>query len=166
MEGSELFTPQVRLEDVVLAGDKKEALLTAVENFDKWQAACAEVGLTDVVAYGRGACLLFYGPSGTGKTMTAHAVANRLGKKILQVAVPTLDAENSRAVLQLIFREAKLSNAIIFFGTMTSRHHQNALWHSLPASITHCLSLAHFISFQLFIILFFLFLSYLTHRRV
>ena len=116
MEGSELFTPRVRLEDVVLAEDKKEALLSAVENFDRWQAACAEVGLTDVVAYGRGACLLFHGPSGTGKTMTAHAVANHLGKKILQVAIPTLDAENSRTILQLVFREAKLSNAIIFFG--------------------------------------------------
>lgn len=116
IEGSELFTPHVRLDEVVLAEDKKRDLLSAVENFDRWQAACAEVGLTDIVAYGHGACLLFHGPSGTGKTMTAHAIANHLGKKILQVAIPTLDPEKSRSTLQLIFREAKLSNAIIFFG--------------------------------------------------
>ncbi len=120
VEGSELFTPQVHLDDVVLAEDKKKALLSAVENFDRWQAACVEVGLTDVVSYGHGACLLFHGPSGTGKTMTAHAIANHLGKKILQVAVPTFDIEKSQTILQLIFREAKLSNAIIFFGIFNS----------------------------------------------
>ena len=40
--------------------------------------------------YSRGLCLLFYGPSGTGKTMTANAVSRHLSKKVLLVTVPLL----------------------------------------------------------------------------
>jgi AAA+ superfamily predicted ATPase len=35
-------------------------------------------------------CLLFFGPSGTGKTMFANALAAHLGKKLLLINFPTL----------------------------------------------------------------------------
>ena len=50
---------------------------------------CKELGL-NTRGVPRGLCLLFYGTSGTGKTMTANAVASHLGKKVLLVTVSAL----------------------------------------------------------------------------
>ncbi len=47
----------------------------------------------------------------------ANAVANHLNKKLLSVNFPSLARNSSVSeVMRFIFREAKLHNAIIFFG--------------------------------------------------
>ena len=61
---------------------------------------------------------MFCGPSGTGKTMTANAIAAMLGKKMLLVNFPRLaqvERGQEDSAFQSIFREAELSDAIIFF---------------------------------------------------
>lgn len=57
---------------------------------------------------------------GTGKTMTANAIAAKLGKKLLLVNFPLLNKQSGKddtasTKFQSIFREAELSDAIIFF---------------------------------------------------
>lgn len=47
-------------------------------------------GFDEKQAYGTGIVMLFYGKSGTGKTMLANAVANKLGKRILLINFPSL----------------------------------------------------------------------------
>jgi SpoVK/Ycf46/Vps4 family AAA+-type ATPase len=59
--------------------------------------------------------LLFHGLSGTGKTMLANGIASKLNKKILLINFPTLGANSAGHIIKLIFREAKIHNAIIFF---------------------------------------------------
>jgi SpoVK/Ycf46/Vps4 family AAA+-type ATPase len=62
---------------------------------------------------------MFSGQSGTGKTLTANAIAAKLGKKLLLVNYPNLtDPRNSRSETsryQSIFREAELSDCVVFF---------------------------------------------------
>ena len=59
--------------------------------------------------------MLFHGSSGTGKTMLANAVATKLKQKILLINFPYLGTNEAGAIIKLIFREAKIHNAIIFF---------------------------------------------------
>ena len=56
-----------------------------------------------------------YGPSGTGKTMMANALASMIGKKVLMINFPSLGTNQAGAILKLVFREAKIHDAILFF---------------------------------------------------
>jgi flavorubredoxin len=64
----------------------------------------------------------------------ANAIANHLQKKLLVVNFPSLGTKNMSELMRLIFREAKLYDAIIFFGT-TRHTHTHA--HAHTDSSTH-----------------------------
>ncbi|KAL1496903.1 hypothetical protein AB1Y20_014482 [Prymnesium parvum] len=115
MDGSHLYTPTVNVEEVVLSESKKKLVLDTVRHFDTFTQASKNLDLHKRLAYGRGMVLLFYGPSGTGKTMMANALARLINKKVLMINFPQLGANAAGAVLKLVFREAKIHDAILFF---------------------------------------------------
>ena len=102
MDGSHLYTPQVNIEEVVLAEAKKTLVLDTVKHFDIFTQASRNLELHKRLAYGRGMVLLFYGPSGTGKTMMANALAALIGKKVLMINFPALGANSAGAILKLV----------------------------------------------------------------
>lgn len=115
--GSTVITPTVSLEKVVLPRTLMDRVMSRVEHFSLLKECMAKsqfgVGLGDSNS---GLAILFYGPSGTGKTMLAHAVAKELQKKLLLVNISAFKGAGSAAeVMRFIFREAKLRDAIIFF---------------------------------------------------
>ena len=115
MDGSHLYTPTVDIDEVVLADAKKKLVLETVKNFENYTMATKELELDKKLSYGRGLVLLFYGPSGTGKTMMANALASMIGKKVLMINFPSLGTNQAGAILKLVFREAKIHDAILFF---------------------------------------------------
>ncbi len=67
---------------------------------------------------GKGLCALFYGPSGTGKTMAVEIIANELGLEAYKVDLSTVVSKyigETEKNLSAIFHEAETSNAVLFF---------------------------------------------------
>ena len=113
---SAIEEPRSTMAQVVLPAADKARILSVVDHRDAILDARRRWGLDDVITYGRGTFLLFHGQPGTGKTMTAHAVAHHMGLRVLNVDLPTF-VQNSNAgeFLPGLFREARLQNALLFF---------------------------------------------------
>ena len=119
-ESASLYSPSVALEDVVLPDALSTKLLLMLEAHAQLRAYNKRVGLSKAIPQPDGLVLLLCGPSGAGKTMTANAIAHKLGKKMLLVNFPVLaraggSGAATAASVQSIFREAELANAVVFF---------------------------------------------------
>lgn len=78
--------------------------------FDEW-------GLYEIQPH-PSSSLSFFGPSGTGKTMAAEAVAQKLGKKILKVSYADVESKyhgEGPKMVKAIFLAAKNADAVLFF---------------------------------------------------
>ncbi|KAK1934181.1 Protein SAV [Phytophthora citrophthora] len=121
VEGSDLYTPKVQLDQVVLPEEHKSTILETVESYESFRRYRKKSGLEQAgMAYGAGLVLLLCGASGTGKTMTVNAVAHHLKKRVLLVDFPSLQGKRQEGVetdadLRGLFREADMSNAVLFF---------------------------------------------------
>ncbi|MBM4366279.1 MAG: AAA family ATPase [Deltaproteobacteria bacterium] len=116
VEFSSLEAPLATLDQVVIAEEDKRRILSVVQNHEAYLAARKKCGFDEVIRYGRGVLLLFHGAPGTGKTMTAHGVAHAVGRRVLNVDIPTfLQTGNSAQFLPALFREARLQDALLFF---------------------------------------------------
>ena len=116
MEFSSVEEPKVTLDQVVLPEAEKQRILSVVERHDRYLSCRKEWGFDDLIRYGRGVLMLFHGKPGTGKTMMAHAVAHRMGKRILNVDIPTFIGQSEAdRFLPGLFREARMQDALLFF---------------------------------------------------
>lgn len=106
--------PTIELSQVVLAEDLKTDLVRYCESFLANNKN--GMGLSESFGYGAGLTCLFYGLSGTGKTMLAHGLANHLGCQLFSVNIGSLQhADISfEDAMQYIFREARLAGGIVF----------------------------------------------------
>ena len=59
--------------------------MNTVSTFKDYKRCRKKTGLDDIITSGAGMVMLFHGAPGTGKTMTANAVANKLHKKVREM---------------------------------------------------------------------------------
>ncbi len=109
--------PTIPLERVILPEKLKHDVVTLADNYARQMADEDTPQLKEFYGYGTGLVFLFHGPSGTGKTMLAHALAHSLNKELLQLK--TDEAVKNEftfaGVMRYLFREARLTDAIAFF---------------------------------------------------
>ena len=89
-DGTNLYTPQVNIDQVVLPDSLKSLIVSTIETSARARQFQESINLGDRISYGTGLVMMFHGPPGTGKTMTANALAKKLGKRVLQVCHTTL----------------------------------------------------------------------------
>jgi SpoVK/Ycf46/Vps4 family AAA+-type ATPase len=121
VEGSDLYDPKVNLSQVVLPTGHMQALLSQCICYDAFRQYRVAAGLQEVLSYGNSLVIMLCGKSGTGKTMTVNAIAKELKMKVLLVDFASLTGKRSEggndmdADLRGLFREAQMSNAVLFF---------------------------------------------------
>jgi len=106
----------VRLEQVVLPDKIKDDILVHIGSYLTSKREKTDF-LDKFFGYGTGLVFLFHGPSGTGKTMLAKALANHFNCQIFSINVYELDQIKGGwdKIFNRLFKEAALQNAIVFF---------------------------------------------------
>ena len=110
-------TSSINFEKVVLPEVVKRDILKLTENYLNYKTYKKHID--EFYDYGTGLVFLFYGPSGTGKTMLAKGLANKLNRSLLSLNIRSLmDSEYTisfRDVIKDTFKEARLSGGVVFF---------------------------------------------------
>lgn len=109
--------PSYSFERVILPKDVIEKLEEALSILQYERKVFDEWGLYEIQPH-PSSSLSFFGPSGTGKTMAAEAVANKLGKKILKVSYADVESKyhgEGPKMVKAIFLAAEKSDAVLFF---------------------------------------------------
>ena len=110
--------PRYGWEDIILPVDQKVLLRNACNQMKFRHRVHGEWGFGQKLAYGKGLSMLFSGPPGTGKTMSAQVVAKDLQLELYKIDLSQVISKyigETEKNLHEIFREAKLSGSILFF---------------------------------------------------
>jgi SpoVK/Ycf46/Vps4 family AAA+-type ATPase len=109
--------PLYTFERVILPKDVLEKIEEAVGILECENKVFNEWGLYEIQPH-PSTSLSFYGPSGTGKTMAAEAIAHKLGKKILKVSYADVESKyhgEGPKMVKAIFLAATKNDAVLFF---------------------------------------------------
>lgn len=109
--------PKYSFSDIILSDEIRTEIDRVLSLTKNYKLIFEEWGLGSVVKHNNLSVNL-YGPSGTGKTMTAHAIAGALHKKLVVVNYAELESkyvgETSKNLVRL-FEFAKCKDAVILF---------------------------------------------------
>lgn len=108
--------PRFSFDQVILPQKTFEQIEKAIGILEVETKVFDEWGLRSIIPEATSA-LSFYGPPGTGKTMTAEAIAHKLGKKILRATYADVESKfhgEGPKMVKAIFRAAERDDAVLF----------------------------------------------------
>lgn len=112
------ITPRRTFHDVVLPPATRRALGQALGQLSSHALIFTQWGLGERHPTGHGLTFNFAGPSGTGKTICAEALAHAVGRRLLVVRYSELESmwmgETPKNV-SAVFRKAREEEAVLFF---------------------------------------------------
>ncbi len=112
------ITPRYRWEDLVLPTDQHNMLREITEQVQHRALVYEKWGFDKKLSLGKGLNVIFAGPSGTGKTMSAEIMAGELRMDLYRIDLSNVVSKyigETEKNLERIFTEAGESNAILFF---------------------------------------------------
>ncbi|MEG0616407.1 MAG: ATP-binding protein [Oscillospiraceae bacterium] len=115
---AELLQTNKYMKDLVLPCEAKQQLERLCAFVRVRSTVWKQWGFDSKIPYGRGTTALFYGASGTGKTLAAGIVANELGMPLYRVDLSQLISKyigETQKNIGQIFDNAKNMDCILFF---------------------------------------------------
>ncbi len=110
--------PKVSLADLVVDGETRGQIEALIAASRKRATVFSTWGFGEKSARGRGLTALLSGPSGTGKSMTAEAIASELGQNLYPVRMDALISKyvgDTEKHLAAVFAAARETEAVVFF---------------------------------------------------
>lgn len=110
--------PRYEWKDIVLPAEQMKQLRSLAARVKFRSVVHNKWDFGSKMSRGRGLAAIFTGPPGTGKTCTAEILAKELSLRLFQIdlaAVLDKYIGESEKRLKLIFREAELSQSLLFF---------------------------------------------------
>lgn len=108
--------PAFSLKDIVLPQDRVDQLWEIVGHVKNSAVVLNQWGFGASLPYGRGVAALFSGPSGTGKTMAAHAIAHELHTEAFVIDLSRVLSKyigESEKAFDVMFRDAQRAGAVL-----------------------------------------------------
>jgi AAA+ superfamily predicted ATPase len=113
---AERIEPIFGLDDIVLPADRKVQLNEIVDHVRLAGRVLDDWHFREQLPYGRGVTALFFGPSGTGKTMAAMGIARQLGIQILRLDLSKVVSKyigDTEKNIDCVFHDAHKSGSAI-----------------------------------------------------
>jgi len=110
--------PKFKMHDLILSEAVHIELNTLQSRIENHALIYQEWEFETVDPHGRNVAVNFYGPPGTGKTMCAEALADRLGKKVIEVNYAEIESKyvgETPKNIVAAFDQAKAQDALLFF---------------------------------------------------
>ena len=114
----ESYEPRFALEQVALNEKVKEQIQTAIAAVRYKTKMTEEWGMSEYFSGNRAVILNFYGKAGTGKSMTAEAVAKALNKKVYHINYSELESKyvgETPKNIRRAFECATMDDAVLIF---------------------------------------------------
>lgn len=112
------ITPRVLLDDVVVPDDVRTQLQELSSRVRNRNWVLGNWGFGRRQSYGLGVNALFAGPTGTGKTMAAEAIAQVLGKDLYKIDLTSVVSKyigETEQKLEQVFQAGEATQAVLFF---------------------------------------------------
>jgi SpoVK/Ycf46/Vps4 family AAA+-type ATPase len=115
--------PRRSMSDLVVTATVRHRIELALAQVDHHEVLYNRWNLRKIDPYRTGTALNFYGPSGTGKSLAAEAIAHRRGQPLIDVSYAEIESRyvgDTPKNIEACFRAAAVANAVLVFNEADS----------------------------------------------